>query len=196
LILVCAVAAGCGGGGGDSGISAETRGAFEGVYALETATENPSSCDTEGPSNLESFSDRQFVAVGIHVLTTTGLQISSCADDAACATIAAKIAGGQGWGSQWGWFMSSEVSPDEVAGFSASTGFLQEGVCTQRVYTDLSFSRQGDAVRLEIRATDLADVPADHDTCWVDPTTQRQEAAARPCTSLAVLTGTKLGPLP
>jgi hypothetical protein len=189
--------AGCGGGGGTgSGLSAATAASFEGVYQLETATTNPQGCDVEGSSNLDSYTQQQFIAVRADVLGTTTLQLVSCADDAGCASTAAKVKAGQGWAAMWGWTLTAEAGPDELGGFSAGSGFLIGGACTSRSYTDVAFTRAGDAARIEARETALADIAPDGSTCWADPTKERAEAGGRPCTSLDVMTATKLGPLP
>jgi hypothetical protein len=189
---------GCGGGGatGGGGISAATADSFEGIYQLQTATTNPQACDVEGASNLDSYSQQQFIAIRADVLGTTTLPLVSCTDDAACASTATRVKAGQGWTAMWGWTLSEEVGPDELGGFSAGSGFLSGGACTSRSYTDVAFTRAGDTVRIEIRETALADTPPDGGTCWADATKERAEAAGRPCTSLDVLTASKRGPLP
>jgi len=90
-----AACAGC--GSGDGGISSEILADFEGVYQLDTATENPTACDAEGPSNLDTIAQKQFVAIRLKMLTVSGLQLISCADDAGCASTATMVKGGGGW---------------------------------------------------------------------------------------------------
>jgi hypothetical protein len=191
--LACGAA--CGGEGG-GGISPDVLAGFEGVYQLDAATENPSACDLEGPSVLDTITQKQFVAIQMKALTVNGLQLVSCADDAGCASTATMVRAGGGWGAEWGSFLSSSLGSDQLGGFSASSGFLQGSTCVSRTYNDLTLTRQSDTLRLETRTTALADVPADNGTCWADPTKERAEAAALPCSSLRVLTGSKRGPLP
>jgi hypothetical protein len=187
-------AAACGGDGG--GLSSELLGGFEGVYQLDAATENPAACDAEGPSVLDTIAQKQFVALGLKMLTINGLQVISCADDAGCASTAANAKGGGGWAAAWGWFFSESVAADQLGGLSASSGFAQGGTCTERSYTALAVMRVGDGLRIDERRTDLADAPADNGICWAEPAKQRAEAAGLPCSSLRVLTGSKRGPLP
>jgi len=190
-----AASAGC--GSGDGGISSEILADFEGVYQLDTATENPTACDAEGPSNLDTIAQKQFVAIRLKMLTVSGLQLLSCADDAGCASTATMVKGGGGWAAAWAWFLSESTGPDQLGGLSASSGFGQTGICTGRSYTAVALIRQSDTLRLEARTTNLADLPADNNgVCWADPAQERSEAAGRPCSSLRVLTGSKRGPLP
>src|SRR5262245_42430053 len=90
-------------GSGDGGLSSELLASFEGVYQLDAATENPTACDVEGASVLDGIAQKQFVAVAVHVLTISGLQVISCADDAACADTAMKAKAGSGWAASWSW---------------------------------------------------------------------------------------------
>ncbi|HEY7372790.1 MAG TPA: hypothetical protein VIF57_11560, partial [Polyangia bacterium] len=94
------------GGGGDSGISSEVLAGFEGIYQLDGATENPTACDAEGPSNLDTIAQQMFVAIRLKMLTVSGLQLISCVDDAGCASTAASVKGGGGWAAAWSWFLS------------------------------------------------------------------------------------------
>jgi len=184
------------GDGGSGGLSSDVLAGFEGIYQLDAATENPAACDAEGPSILDTITQKQFVAIQLQMLTAKGLQLISCADDAGCASTANMVRAGGGWGGEWGWFLSRSAGVDQLGGLSASSGFQQNGTCTGRSYTDLLLARQADALRLETRTTALADLPADNGICWADAAKEQSEAASRPCSSLRVLTGSKRGPLP
>ena len=196
MIGAATLALGAAGCGGDGGLSSELLAGYEGVYQLDTATENPAACDAEGASIIDTLTQKQFVAVAIQVLAISGLQVISCADDAGCADTAMKAKGSGGWAAMWGYLFSENVGADQLGGLSASSGFNQNGTCTDRDYTALTLTRTGDTLRIEARKTLLADVPSDNGICWADAVKQRSEAAARPCSSLRVLTGSKRGPLP
>jgi len=196
VATLCGAAACAACGSSDGGISSEILADFEGVYQLDSASENPTGCDAEGPSNLDTIAQRQFVAIRLKMLTVSGLQLISCADDAGCASTATMVKSGGGWAAAWSWFLSESTATDQLGGLSASSGFAQSGVCTGRSYTALTLTRQSDTLRLEARTTDLADLPADNGVCWADPAKERSEAAGRPCSSLRVLAGSKRGPLP
>jgi hypothetical protein len=186
-------AAGC---GGDDGLSSELLAGYEGIYQLDAATENPTACDAEGASVLDTIAQKQFVAIALRVLTTNGLQVIGCADDAGCAEIAVNAKAGRGWVAPWSSFFSDSLGADQLGGLLASSGFNQNGTCTERTYTALTLTRAGDTLRLEERLTNLADVPADNGICWAEPAKQRSEAAALPCSSLSVMAGSKRVPLP
>ena len=182
-------------GGGDDGLSSELLAGYEGIYQLDSATENPAACDAEGGSVLDTIPQKQFVAVAIKVLTISGLQVISCADDASCADLAVQAKGGS-WSASWSWFFSESLGADQLGGLRASSGFEESGTCTERSYTAVTLTRSGDTLRIEARETNLADAPADDGICWAEPAKQRSEAASRPCSSLSVLAGSKRAPLP
>jgi len=182
--------------GGDGGLSSGLLAGYEGVYQVDTATENPTACDVEGTPVLDALAQKQFVAVALRMLTIDGLQLISCSDDAGCASTASQVKGGGGWAASWGWFFSESLGADQLGGLSASSGFQQSGTCTGRTYTALTLTRAGEMLRVEERLTNLPDAPADNGICWAEPAKQRSEAAALPCSSLSVLTGSKRAPLP
>jgi len=182
--------------GGDGGLSSELLAGYEGIYQLDAATENPTACDVEGASVLDATAQKQFVAVALRVLTIDGLQLISCSDDAGCASTASQAKSGGGWAAAWGRFFSESLGADQLGGLSASSGFEQSGTCTGRTYTALTLTHSGDTLRVEARLTNLPDAPADNGICWAEPAKQRSEAAALPCSSLSVLTGSKRAPLP
>src|SRR5687768_8626053 len=140
-------------GSSDSGnpLTRETALAFEGVYQLTHYTENASGCDTEGASLLETTDDAWFVLVARTVLGTQTLELVSCADAADCAAKVEEIRNFGLYTIDFQATLSSEVSVDELGGFSASTGFEENGRCVERDYTDHVLTRNGDAVRLESR---------------------------------------------
>jgi hypothetical protein len=183
--------------GGEDGAPAPDRfTGFEGVYQLETATQNPAACDVEGPSVRDTFLEAQFVAVGLKPPIGDGLQLISCRDDGACLSVAAQAKSGGIFDAPWGRLLNESAAAGQLAGLSASGGFHQNGTCVERTYTALTLIGSGDALRLEARTTELDDIPADNGTCPAEPAKQRAEAAALPCSSLDVLTGNKRAPLP
>jgi hypothetical protein len=195
--VMLAAGGACGGGGVDS--SGAAYASFEGIYQLDAATNNPSACDAEGPSILDTITQQQFAAVHMKMLTVDGLLLVSCADDAGCSSTASMIKSGGGWLSEWGWFMSEIQGTDQLGGLSATGGFELSGSCTSRSYTALTLTRDAATqmmLRLENRTTALADMPADNGVCWSDPSKERSEAGALPCSSLQVLTGSKRASLP
>jgi len=194
--VLLAAGGACGGGGG---VVSSPFASFEGIYQLDAATNNPTACDAEGPSILDTITQQQFAAVHMKMLSVDGLLLVSCADDAGCSSTASMIKSGGGWLSEWGWFLSESQGTDQLGGLSAGGGFALGGSCTSRSYTALTLTRDAATemmLRLENRTTALADMPADNGVCWADPSQERSEAAGRPCSSLQVLTGSKRASLP
>src|SRR5512142_1445828 len=142
----CAVLAGvilaCGGACGGGGVSASgaTFASFEGIYQIDADTQNPTACDAEGPSILDTITQQQFAAVHMKMLSVDGLLLVSCADDAGCSSTASMIKSGGGWLSEWGYFMSEILGTDQLSGLSASGGFELSGNCTSRSYTALTLT--------------------------------------------------------
>jgi hypothetical protein len=180
----------------EGSLSASTVQSFEGIYGLESYTENPASCDAEGPSTLSSKTEQRFVLVGSSLLGTRFLQLASCADDATCANRVAAIRAPSGFISEYSLILSEEVGPDALSGFLASSGFSMGDTCTEREYVEHELTRSGDAVHVESRTIPLADAPMEDGACWAKPTEERAEAEGRPCAALSTFGGTKLGPLP
>jgi hypothetical protein len=194
-IMVLGAAASCGGADGD-GLSQATAQSFLGLYQLDTATENPTACDVEGPSALDTVTQRQFALVDLQVLTISGLQLLSCTDDADCGSKITRLRSGTGFAAEYSWYFSEERGTDHVGGGRADSGFETGGLCTMRSFTDVSMTRQGEMVRVEARETLLADIPPEDGFCIADFGKERSEASGRPCSSLQVWTGTRRGPLP
>lgn len=179
----------------ESGISDAAIASFEGLYELQSYSENPSACDILGTSTFDTKTDRLFVMVGASALGQKYLQLASC-EEASCASTVAAIRQQGIFSPEYFLILSSEVGPDELAGFSAGTGFEMDGVCTERTYETHELTRLDETVHVESRLTPLADRPVEDGFCVVRPAESREEAAGRPCGALEAFDGTKIGPLP
>jgi hypothetical protein len=198
--LLALALVGCGDDGdeaeGDAnGVDEATIQSFEGLYRLDSFTENPSSCDAEGPSTLETITERNFVMVGASFFNQTFLQLVSCSD-ANCAMKTNAIRTNGVYSVEYSLILSAVAGPDELTGFSASTGFAMDDICVEREYVTHVLTRTGDTLRVESRTVALEDAPQEDDFCVVRPAEQKEEAEGRPCTALSVFTGTKTGALP
>lgn len=192
------VLSGCGsaGDGSEDELSQASIQSFEGTYELSAFTENTTGCDSEGASTFGSKQDHSFVMVGSKAFGIPFIGLSSCADAADCAAVVSAIRTLGGYAPEYSLTLSTQAGPDELGGFSAGTGYLENGVCTHREYTTVTLTREGDAVRVESRLIPLADTPPRDGICWAEPAKQRPEAEGRPCTELMVISGRKVGPLP
>lgn len=199
LLALGLVLSGCGStddGSGEASLSQAAIQSFEGTYELTAFTENRAGCDSEGTSTFASKQDRSFVMVGAEALGTRFIRLASCADAADCAAIVTEIRNLGSYGFEYGLTFSSQAAPDQLAGFEASSGFLENGVCTRRDYTTFALTREGDTIRSESRLIPLANASPEDDFCWAEPAKQRSEAKGRPCAELTVISGRKVGPLP
>ena len=200
--LLALAMVGCGGGDdgengddGADGLDEATVQSFEALYRLDSFTENPSSCDAEGPSTLATVMERNFVTVGGSFFGQRFLQLVSCSDDN-CPMKTNAIRNNGIYSIEYSVTLSGVAGPDELTGFQASTGFEMDDCCVEREYITHVLTRTGDTVRVESRTTALEDAPQEDGFCVVEPAEQKKEAAGRPCTALSVFTGTKTGDLP
>jgi hypothetical protein len=189
LAVALAGAPACG-DGDDRGISQRAVDNFQGMYQLATATENLSACNVEGPSALDTITEKQFVVVGTGSSNFT-IWVVSCFDDAACAGTVTAILRGGTLGEWWA-LLTEQSAPERLDGWAGTSLVSEDGVCIDRTFTDLSLIREGTAVRLETRLTFLPDRlgPCPSGDAL------RSEAAEHPCSSFKVFAGPKRGPLP
>jgi hypothetical protein len=194
---------GCGGSdddgernGATTGLDEATIQSFEGTYRLDTFTENPTSCDAEGPSTLSTLSETNFVLVGGEVFGQRYLELISCSDVADCQTKVTAVRSDGFYSADFNWTLSESAGPDELGGFLAWTGFEMDGICTEREYETQRLTRMADKLRVEARVYALEDRPVVDGFCEVRPAEQEQEAQGKPCSDFSVLTATKTGPLP
>ena len=184
----------CGGGSGGQaseqagGISQSTAFGFEGIYSITSFNENASGCDSEGTSVLANQLEHYVLITSSMVLGKRVVWFTSCSDPAACRANAAAIAAMGGFPADFSYFLTAELSPTELSGFEASTGFFDNGVCTERTYSDLILSQQADdTIRFEERQKLLSDRPPEDGFCVVRPAESSDEAAQLPCSSLRVI---------
>jgi len=213
-LLPVMVLAGCGDGGstakrvdasgsGDVGgttaitpVSPATIASFEGTYALESFTVNPTACDVEGPAETSSH-DMTFVIVGGPAPEPRYLGLAACSDALECADTVAAIRTGGGFSADYGLILDEELGPSLLRGDSTYPGRYADGMCTGRLWYESQLARAGDAVRVETRTIPLADATSDTKTCTSgSPAQMVREAQGRACSALRVIAGRKTGPLP
>jgi len=195
---------GCGGGddddasGSTNGVSAPTVASFEGTYALTRLTQNDAGCDVEGPSLVSADTDAEFVLVGASAFAISYVELVSCSDVASCADAVEAVRQPGAILADYSLILSIEVGADRLDGLSATNGYPDPagGPCVSREYDGHELRRTGDSLRIETRYTPLPDAPSQQDSCPIDPTKLKQEAATQPCAKLRVIEGTRTGPLP
>lgn len=185
-----------GGSGSEPALSDEAIANFEGSYALESFTENPNGCDTEGASTFAEKAERRFVLVGASFRGHVHLALASCTDDTECAERISDIRSGTGYEHEYSLILSAERDPEMLTGLAAGTGYLIDDMCTEREYIDHELVREGDLVRVTSRSTLLADKPPKDGYCVAQPMVQEVEARERDCSSLTTFTGRRSGSLP
>jgi hypothetical protein len=180
---------------------------FEGIYQLQTFTENPSGCDEEGPSTFETKMERRFVLVADDAPTPSFLWLASCIDDVDCATVVESIHAGdpgdveendEEAGCEYEVHFGPVIGPDELQAQSASLGAMENGLCIERYVTESRLLREGDTLRIESRRTKLNDRPPENGICYWEGGLDAliAEAADLPCNTLTAFTGTRLAALP
>lgn len=177
LALALAVASGC---GGDDGT------AFEGIYSIDTWTENPDDCNSDGDSILADQTDTAFYLENANFLGSDFVTGTTCADVDACAMDAAEsdfvLLGfnfnegndTDGWESGAGAFLSNDG---------------QGGPCTGAVFLQFMSSPADGVIRIETQNKEIVDLPAGSDgSCDTDVAIEMEPDL--PCTSLEVIEGT------
>lgn len=195
VTLMLALAPGCGGSDPEGGTGAEsidqtTALSYEGIYELTLLTENTTSCEGAG-GDLTSSSDPYFLLVASEGLGQWIVDMYSCLAVADCQSKAAAARarmGGVAIG--YGATLSSEVTPDELTGFAAGSGFQMGGMCVDREYDEHRLSRSGDSLTLQSTTKALADKPPEDGLCWARPQQDRKEAASAPCVASRAVVGT------
>jgi hypothetical protein len=201
--LACAL--GCGSsanGAGDDNlvtvtpVSPATIAIFEGTYALESFTVNPTACDVEGPAETSAHA-MTFVMAGGPDPMPARLALVACADEVECMEQVAESRAGGAISGEYVLLLSDQVSDSVLRSVSSYPGRFADGICTERKWYASELTRSGNTVRAETRTILLDDRPANGDVCSsLGPAALAREAEGRPCSALRVISGTKVGPLP
>jgi hypothetical protein len=198
-LLALGILTGCGdsndGATAGGAISQAVASSYEGVYELTLCTENPTGCDSPG-QDLTTSSDPYFLVVASELMGQWTVDMCSCLDIADCQSKqeAARdpmrpIAIG------YGAMLSAAVSDDELTGFLAGSGRLENGMCVEREFVDYRLIRSGDTLHLEGVTKALAAQPPEDGICWARPEQDRQEAASAPCVSSRAVDGRRVSDL-
>jgi hypothetical protein len=177
---------------GAEGLPDGAAASFEGIYEISVWSENDSGCDGPGTDVLANATERHFVLVGSETFGQSMLKLISCVDVADCQNKAAAVRNRQSFSFTFSATMSQQLSENELGGFTATTGFEENGVCTMRRFEDHRLSRSGDTATLDTKVKALADRPVENGFCTVEPGAAQQEAASAPCASSSVMTGTRV----
>jgi hypothetical protein len=173
-----------------------TIASYEGTYALESFTVNPSACDTEGPSEASSHK-KTFIIAGGPSARPLFLGLAACGDQTECAEKVAAIRAGNPVSADYGLFLTLEVNPDLLRDDSTYPGYDVDGTCTGRRAYESELARTGEKVRVETRTIPLADAPSENKTCPAStPAEFAHDVDGRPCSALRVISGSRTGPLP
>ncbi len=179
-----------------TGVSPATIASFEGTYALESFTVNPTACDVEGPSETSAHK-LTFVMAGGPSVRPALLGLFACNDAIECAEKVAAVRAGTPVSAEYGLFLTEEISVNLLRDGSEYPGYYVDGLCTNRKWYPSELTRAGDSVRVETRTVPLADAASATKTCESgSPAQLDQEAQGRACSALRVISGTKTGPLP
>jgi hypothetical protein len=203
LLLGALLTAGCGGsdddgastGGGGTLLTAATAASVEGVYQMTALSENQTGCDASGTDLLATATETYFALVHTAVLGQEVLYLVSCTDVADCQTRAAAMVAMQPTMANYSITLSEQQSADVITGFTAWSGFEENGMCVDREYEQYTMTRTGTSVTVEGSTVALADRAPEDGYCMADPAAQRQEAAGAPCVSSLSISGDRVADL-
>jgi hypothetical protein len=167
---------------------------YEGIYELTLRTENENGCDSVG-DDLFLTSDPNFIMLSMSVFGSRYVQLTSCNGVDDCRDVAAALRSMQGVPVDYTLTLSAELDADSLTGFSAWTGFNENGICVDRRYDEHELLRMGDAVSAQTISKGLADKPAEDDICWAEPAKDEKEAETAPCVAMAMLGGRRIADL-
>ncbi len=164
--------------GGDEGVSTS----LEGVYEINTWTENPDGCDAEGPSVLpNSFGTTHFYVKNENFFGQSYVGVVACDGVAACQVKAEEVFIDL-------FFFGPLVLGNDDEGWRNDDSSCGGGGTIP--YPDLLMLPDGeDAVLLESRIKTLDDPPED-DEGFLDCEAGFAQVAALPCEKLVVVSGT------
>lgn len=175
LAICVATAAGC----GDDKLSE-----LDGMYELDSWTDNPDSCDAEGPAALEEGNTSHFFVRNDEFFGQEFLAAVTCSDLQECRDMAAEtdtlFLGG---------FLFDEGS--DSSGWTGKSGFLGGENCDGEVQVATLTGEPGTAVTIERRSYVVTDVALDSEgECDFDDA--YAQAESQPCATLEVVRGTYL----
>lgn len=193
VLVAAALGSGCSddhaGGGGSSELSK-----LDGLYTIDTWTENTSGCDVEGPSVLDSHAS----LLGVGETNFFGydlLVVIPCTDDQACADA---VPGGV-FAALGGGAVFIEGQGDDASGWESNyiAYTIVDGEC-QGVYADVRFEAlEPGRVALTSTSYDVV-FPVESDKsgeeCTVE--TAAEVAKGQPCSGLTRITASYAGELP
>jgi len=196
--LVVGIVCGCGdaeeAGGGDpapndtGSIGVE----LEGIYTLDTITENDGSCEPGGESLRDVVADSHLVAKRGAVQNSAYLALASCAGPAACRELATLLGTSLSAGDGLKYAFFAAGPENTLTGSSTYPGTYNGTSCIDGGNEKSTLARVGTALTVEQRGH-LGDYPADSGVCTISAATT--QAASLPCTRLRVVTGTFAEPL-
>jgi len=158
----------------------------EGIYQVQSHTENLASCEPGGESLLDPGSDQYLVARKQEIFGTPIMYIWSCASPADCRNKLTRIDAGEFVAIDFSFTLSS-VDGGSLAGLTANTGFYMNGTCTEGGTADISLSVDADGLTLVEARTIADDYSADSDGfCTTD--LAQDAAAGNECSEMETLT--------
>jgi hypothetical protein len=181
--------------GGDDGAFEAIAQAIEGIYELTANTKNTTGCDTEGPSTLESRSQRFVLLTRSDFLGVPLVSLYACSSADDCRAKAATFRSTQTIVASYSYNFTVALNEQTLFDSGVGTGSAGTGLtCTGGFESENTLVRQTDGgFRLESRVTLSDDYPAEPSSTgsgFAACTTDGARAAAEgnPCGTFEVFT--------
>lgn len=158
--------------------------ALQGIYAIDTWTDNAAGCDAEGESILDTQSDTALYLKEENFLGAKFLSGVLCADVAACAEMAADDET-----IHLGRYSFEDGSDADGWRAGYCSAFCDAGTCDGDYVENVLTSRAEGEIRLETRSTPVTGVADDGDG-FCDDAAARAAAEGEACGSLEVIAAT------
>ena len=183
--------AGTGGGSGADAGAAAFGERFEGMYTLDTITQNDGSCTAGGESLRDVIDDSHLVAKRCSLASSPCLALASCSGLDACRDLANTLVGNPTAGDSLNYVFVANDG-ETVTGTAVYPGTSDGGVCRDGGIEQQTLMLDGAMLTVELRGH-LSDYPVENGTCSLGAA--RQHGSASECTRLRVITGTLAEPL-
>lgn len=189
LLLALSLTAGACSDDGASNSFGDIAASMEGIYRIDTHTENLAACEPGGDSLISSEVHGYLAVQNRPIFGIPNLSMISCGSPADCRETLAAWDRNESFNIDFSFAVQAADGNGSLVGEGASTGFGWEGTCTEGSTFQTVAALEGEALDIVQRRTIADDYPADADGyCTTD--LAKEHAAGNSCSQLEHLTAT------